>query len=104
MTLRQQVNCLRSQNCPEWDLIRPCHLTPHPEIFLPLPPTLQPERNLDKRKDGRKEEKKIEERRKRGRDREGRRKREGGEGKKERERKGESDSPLLPRYCLEFLS
>ena len=87
VTLRQQVNCLRSQNCPEWDLIRPCHLTPHPEIFLPLPPTLQPERNLDKRKDGRKEEKKIEERRKRGRDREGRRKREGGEGKKETERK-----------------
>ena len=92
------MNHLRSQSCPKWDLMRPRHLTPQPEIPLPLPSILQPEKNSGKRKDGRKEEKKLrKEGRKRGREREGRRKGEGGEGKKERDRETEKGDQI-PLY------
>ena len=107
VTLRQQVNHLRSQSCPKWDLMRPRHLTPQPEIPLPLPSTLQPEKNSGKRKDGRKEDKKLrKEGRKRGREREGRRKgREEKGRKKDRETEKGDQIPLyFPDIFLAFLS
>ena len=77
------------------------------EIPLPLPSTLQPEKNSGKRKDGRKEDKKLrKEGRKRGREREGRRKgREEKGRKKDRETEKGDQIPLyFPDIFLAFLS